>query len=115
MIYKKLLFSLSCFHAIIQERRKFGPLGWNILYEFNDSDLNTAQINLWNLLEDEAEDVPWSSLLFVTGEIIYGGWVTDNHDWKTLNMILDIFLDPDVVETDDYKYSDSGIYYAKDC
>ena len=51
----------------------------------------------------------------MTGEIIYGGWVTDNHDRKTLNMILDIFLDPDVVESDDYKYSDSGIYYAKDC
>lgn len=33
------VFALVWFHALIQERTEYGPLGWNVPYQFHDSDL----------------------------------------------------------------------------
>lgn len=42
--YKKLLFALVFFHAILLERKKFQQLGWNVIYSFNDSDFVVISI-----------------------------------------------------------------------
>ncbi|XP_063150960.1 dynein axonemal heavy chain 6 [Candoia aspera] len=108
-LWRKIIFGICFFHAIIQERKKFGPLGWNICYEFNDSDRECALLNL-NLYCQEGK-VPWDALTYITGEITYGGRVTDAWDQRCLRTILRRFFSPETLE-DEYKYSESGIYFA---
>ena len=109
-IYRKMVFGVAFFHAIVQERRKFGPLGWNIGYEFNDSDLNTS-FTMLKIFLDEQEEIPWEALVYVTGIINYGGRVTDDMDRRCLITTLEKYYCPDNLQ-DDYFYSDSEKYRA---
>ena len=78
-IYKKLLFSTAIFNANILERRKFGAVGWNIQYEWMNSDLKAAMTQVKLYIEDQ-EEVPWETLNVQVSEITYGGRVTDSWD-----------------------------------
>ena len=62
--YKKLVFALAYFHAAILERRKYGAIGWNIAYEWMNSDFNTSELNLRMYL-DEQPEVPYIALNYL--------------------------------------------------
>jgi dynein heavy chain len=64
--WKKMLVGLAFFHGITQERRKYGPLGWNIRYEFNTSDVLCAK-DVLKMFVRNFEELPWIAITYITG------------------------------------------------
>lgn len=108
--YKKLLFSLAFFHAVILERRKFGAIGWNIPYEWMNSDFETCQLQLKMYL-DEQPEIPYKALNVLLAEINYGGRVTDDKDMRLIKALLSKYFTPKVMQ-DKYFFATSETYHT---
>ncbi len=106
--YKRLFFALAFFHAVVIERKKYGALGWNIPYSFNETDLAICENQLQMYL-DMYDEVPYSVLNLLTSFINYGGRVTDDKDLRTIDIILKQYYSPKSL-TSGHKLSGSGIY-----
>eukprot|EP00494_Astrolonche_serrata_P025119 UN25380 len=66
--FRSLVYVLSFFHAVVQERRKYGKLGWNVSYDFNDSDYDVS-LKLFSMYLSKAyengDKIPWESLRYL--------------------------------------------------
>ena len=101
--WRKLFLALSFFHGIVRERRRYGPLGWNLSYDFNDSDFRISMRQL-HLMIDTFDKVPFRALNYLTGECNYGGRVTDDWDRRTLLTILKSFYNENLLSDEKYQF-----------
>ncbi|XP_012579828.1 PREDICTED: cytoplasmic dynein 1 heavy chain 1, partial [Condylura cristata] len=93
----RLYFLLAWFHAIIQERLRYAPLGWSKKYEFGESDLRSACDTVDTWLDDTAkgrqnispDKIPWSALKTLMAQSIYGGRVDNEFDQRLLSTFLE--------------------------
>ncbi|KAM9259890.1 dynein axonemal heavy chain 10 [Cariama cristata] len=94
--FKSLVYVLAFFHAVVQERRKFGKAGWNVPYDFNESDFQVCMeiLNtyLTKAFQQNDDKIPWSSLKYLIGEVMYGGRAIDSFDRRILTVYMDEYL-----------------------
>ncbi|OQR90219.1 dynein heavy chain [Thraustotheca clavata] len=109
--YKRLLFCLCWFHALLLERRKFNNLGWNIPYDFNESDFAISE-DVLAIYLDEYEETPWEALKYLIAQANYGGRVTDDWDRRLMLVYVGQFFCEDILELDMAPLSESREYYV---
>lgn len=99
--WRATLFSICFLHSIIQERRKFGPLGWCLPYEFNESDLNATIMFLEKHIDSCASSatISWPTIQYMTAEVQYGGRITDSMDRRLFSAYTETFLSPAILQT----------------
>lgn len=100
-----------CFlHSVVQERRKFGPIGWNIPYEFNQSDLSACTQFLQNHLMEmdakKASQPTWDTVRYMISAIQYGGRITDEFDEILMNTYAEKYFHPGVLIENAELYKD---------
>jgi dynein heavy chain len=94
--FRPCLYVLAFLHAVVLERRKYGKIGWNVSYDFNDSDFNISRrllgLYLQKSFEDSDEFLPWGSLKYLIGDAMYGGRVSDDMDRRVLKTYLEEYM-----------------------
>jgi dynein heavy chain len=109
--FRRLYWGLCFFNAVILERRKYGPLGWNKPYEFSASDLNISRKQLVQFL-NFYDEVPFEALNYMVAEANYGGRVTDTFDRILISILLEDYYNEDMITKDRHQLSVSGTYYV---
>ena len=99
---------LAWFHAIVQERLRYSPLGWSKLYEFNESDLKVACDMLDTWIDSTAgsrknlppEKIPFKAILTLLSQCIYGGKIDNVFDQRLLESFLEKLFNAKCFEVD---------------
>jgi dynein heavy chain len=138
--FRPLVYALVFLHAVVLERRKYGKLGWNVPYDFNESDFNVSRRLLalyltkaWETAGLTVEDsvtlddptgflstgrapVPWGSLRYLVGDAMYGGRVSDSFDRRVLTTYLDEYMGDFLFDSFDasqrFHFSRAGFSYV---
>lgn len=104
----RLYFLLAWFHAVVQERLRYVPLGWSKIYDFNDSDMASAfgTIDTWlnSVAKGRANidpvSIPWDAIRTLVKQSVYGGRVDSDFDQRVLDSFVDALFTPGAYNSD---------------
>ena len=100
--WRQLLFVMCYLHSITQERRKFGPIGWNIPYEFNQSDLSACvqflQNHVMEMDSKKAAAPTWATIRYMVSDIQYDGRITDDFDQLLMGTYSERYFHQGILE-----------------
>jgi dynein heavy chain len=117
LAFRSVVYVLCFLHAVVLERRKYGKIGWNVSYDFNESDFNISRkllsLYLHKAYTDGDEQLPWGSLKYLIGDAMYGGRVSDDYDRRILTTYLSEYMGDFLFDDcQKFYFSRSGFEYC---
>ena len=120
--WRVLTYATCYLHSVVQERRKFGELGWCIPYEFNYSDLEASlefiekymnQLQSITGITNAKKNfnISFPVLIFMICEIQYGGKITDNLDRELFSSYGEMYFRENVLEPEAFLTKGSDFKY----
>lgn len=112
--FRKAVYGMCWFHAILIERKKFKTLGWNVSYDFNDSDYMVCEdllaIYMGKLKDnkppetyDRKQPLPWQAIQYLIAEANYGGRITDDRDRRLIKVYAKDIFNENLIMPDKWK------------
>jgi dynein heavy chain len=116
--WRSLVFTVCFMHSVVQERRKFGPLGFCIPYEFNNSDLEASLSYIdKHMTQCAGANIAysWKAIQYMVTEVQYGGRITDDLDRELIitygqQWITDAVFQPNY-QFNTIVVSEQGVHY----
>ena len=105
--WKNVVFAATFLHSLVQERKKFGAIGFSVPYTFNNGDLSSSLMFLSNHFtqigddvgrKSEKSQVNWETVGYMLAKILYGGRITDEKDQNLFNVIVSSVMNPQVLQ-----------------
>eukprot|EP00462_Mataza_sp_D1_P007532 CAMPEP_0175123998 /NCGR_PEP_ID=MMETSP0087-20121206/2542_1 /TAXON_ID=136419 /ORGANISM="Unknown Unknown, Strain D1" /LENGTH=4569 /DNA_ID=CAMNT_0016405727 /DNA_START=105 /DNA_END=13811 /DNA_ORIENTATION=+ len=109
--WRDLVFGMCFLHSTVQERRKFGAIGWCIPYEYNTGDLE-ASLQFLEKHSFSATGLNWETVQYMVCEIQYGGRITDDFDRCLFNTFGETWLQAELLSENFMFYESSHFKYS---
>ncbi len=78
---------------MVNERKRFRSLGWNVDYEFNDTDFVYSEKILREFIHNSVKNAElgfqWDAFNALLSEVTYGGRTTDQWDVRLLRVMVE--------------------------
>ena len=109
--WRTLVYACCFLHSLVQERRKFGSLGWCFPYDFNYSDLEASLAFIEKYLNqlqnisgitnvNQNFNISYPVLIYMIAQIQYGGRITDYLDRELMNAYTEQYFRDSLITND---------------
>ena len=101
--FKRMLYSMTVMHAVINQRERFGSFGWTQPYYFSPTDLHISSKILATMCKNQKVPgrLPLKLLRYVVGILNYGGKLTHKEDQSILSTQIKTFITKEVLIDND--------------